>query len=292
MIRGIIMMAMIAGTMLCGRWAGAFEVQGLASPDSFIVDRRTGEYFISNINFNRSGDSAGRDDHGFITKLDGAGKVIGLKFIDGSRGVPLHAPKGLAIVGDFLFVADIDHVKGYDKATGRLQFDLDLAPIGATSLQDLTRDAQGTLYVSDRQSNLIAKIEPIHHYAISVLARGPQLGRPNGLAVNPISQRLVMVSWEEGGVYEVGPTGVLTPLVTQRFHHLAGVDFDEAGALYFSSLTDGTIYKIVNGGVMTWKAHLTTPADIGIDRRRRLLLVPSLDGNSAMTIPLNEGGQL
>jgi len=268
--------------LAAGGPVGAFEVQGLASPDSFIVDRRTGGYFISNIN----GDPAARDDNGFITKLDETGRVIALKFIDGSKGAPLHAPKGLAIVGDFLFVTDIDHVKGYDKATGRLQFDLDLTPIGATFLDDLTRDAQGTLYVSDRESNFIAKIEPMRRYAVSVLAKGPQLGRPNGLAVNPLTQRLVMVSWE-GGVYEVGPAGTLTPIVAQRFSHLDGVDFDEAGRLYFSSLTDGIIYTVVDGNGLAWKEHLTTPADIGIDRGRRLLLVPSLNGHSAMTIPLN-----
>jgi hypothetical protein len=266
-----------------GSSLSAFELQGLAEPESFIVDRRTGDYFISNIN----GDPAARDGNGFITKLDGTGHVMALKFIDGSKGAPLHAPKGLAIVGDFLFVTDIDHVKGYDKATGRLQFDLDLTPLGATFLNDLTRDAQGTLYVSDMQSNFIAKIEPLRHYAVSVLAKGPQLGQPNGLAVNPITQRLVMVSWAEGGVYEVGPTGVLTPLVTQRFHRLDGADFDEAGRLYFSSMTDGIIYTVVNGAAITWKEHLTAPADIGIDRGRRLLLVPSLSGNSVTTIPLH-----
>jgi hypothetical protein len=275
--------ATLPAVLASGVPAGAFEVQGLASPDSFIVDRRTGDYFISNIN----GEPAARDGNGFITKLDGTGRVTALKFIDGSKGAPLHAPKGLAIVGDYLFVADIDHVKGYDKATGRLRFDIDLTPLGATFLTDLTRDAQGTLYVSDRESNFIAKIEPMRRYAVSILAEGPQLGQPTGLAVNPITQRLVMVSWGEGGVYEVGPTGALTPLVAQHFHHLDGADFDDTGELYVSSLTDGIIYTVVNGAAITWKEHLTTPADIGIDRRRRLLLVPSLSGHSAMTIPLN-----
>jgi len=286
--RAVMIMAAVAGAILCGRCAEAFEVKGLAVPHSFIVDRRTGDYFISNIN----GDPAARDDNGFITKLDSTGRVLAQKFIDGSKGAPLHAPKGLAIVGDYLFVADIDHVKGYNKTTGRLRFNLDLTPLGATFLTDLTRDARGTLYVADGGSNLIAKIEPIRAYAVSVLAAGPQLNRPNGLTVDPATQRLVMVGGADGGVYEVGPAGALTPLVARRFRHLDGADFDGAGALYVSSTIDGTIYKIVNGRAAIWKAHLTTPADIGIDRRRRLLLVPSLSGNSAMTIPLNEGTDL
>ena len=72
-----------------------FEVTGLSTPESFIVDPETGNYFISNIN----GGPADKDNNGFITKLDPDGKVIALKFIDASKGTPLHAPKGLAIVG-------------------------------------------------------------------------------------------------------------------------------------------------------------------------------------------------
>jgi hypothetical protein len=43
-----------------------------------------------------------------------------------------------------------------------------------------------------------------------------------------------------------------------------------------------------NGVITTavLEAYLTTPADIGIDHGRRLLM-PSLSGHSAMTIPLN-----
>lgn len=262
----------------------AFEVTGLATPESFIVDRRSGDYFISNIN----GAPTEKDNNGFITRVDAAGKVVALKFIDGTKGAPLHAPKGLAIVGDYLFVTDIDHVKGYDKESGRLRFDLDFTPYGASFLNDLTRDKDGNLYVSDMMSNFIAKIEPVRSYAISIVAKGAQLGQPNGLAIDAKTNGLVMVNWAEGKVYHVSPGGELTPRLTGAFKHLDGVDFDEAGNLYFSSFTGGTIYRAAADGTVTvLKERLTTPADIGIDRQRKLLLVPSFDGNAAMTIPLH-----
>jgi DNA-binding beta-propeller fold protein YncE len=263
--------------------AEAFEVSGLAMPESFIVDRLRGEYYISNV----AGDPVGKDGHGFITKLDATGNVIARKFIDSTREAPLHAPKGLAIVGDYLFVADIDHLKGYEKHSGRLRFDLDLTAYGAVSLTDVTRDAQGNLYVSDRQGNFIAKIEPIRAYAISILARGAQLGRPNGLAVNPKTDRLVMVNGEEGRLYEVAADGRVNPLVNHTFKDVGGVDFDAAGNLYLSSITGGTIYKVTEEGAVSVIAeHLVTPADIGVDRRNHLLLIPSFDGNSVMTLTL------
>jgi len=60
----------------------AFEVQGLKTPESFIADPSTGNYFISNIN---GGGPGGKDDDGFITKLDKDGKVINLAFVDGKN---------------------------------------------------------------------------------------------------------------------------------------------------------------------------------------------------------------
>jgi sugar lactone lactonase YvrE len=261
----------------------AFEVNGLATPESFIADRRSGGYFISNIN----GAPTDKDNNGFITKLDGAGTIVALKFIDGTKGAPLHAPKGLAIVGDYLFVTDIDHVKGYDRADGTLRFDLDFTPFGASFLNDLTRDEEGNLYVTDMMSNFIAKIEPARAYAISIVAKGAHLGQPNGLTVNPKTNGLVMVNWESGQLLGVAPNGTLTPLLPQTFKNLDGVEFDDAGALYFSSFTAGKIYRAAPDGTVTvLRENLTTPADIGIDRKKKVLLVPSFEGNSAMTIPL------
>ncbi|MEW6324423.1 MAG: SMP-30/gluconolactonase/LRE family protein [Nitrospirota bacterium] len=275
---GLMLMAVLHAPM-----ATAFEVKELATPESMIVDRRAGGYFVSNIN----GAPTEKDGNGFITKLDGDGRVVARKFIDGAKGAPLHAPKGMAIVGDYLFVTDIDAVKGYDKATGALRFNLDLTRYGAVFLNDLVRDAQGNLYVTDMMSNFIAKIEPARAYEISILAKGDHLGQPNGLAIDPNTNGLVMVNWVEGRVYDVSATGALTPRLRQQFRNLDGVDFDAAGALYFSSLTTGTIYKAAADGTVTaLREGLTTPADIGVDRERKLLLVPSFDGNFVMTIPL------
>jgi len=45
--------------------------------------------------------------------------VDSLKFVAGGRGkVTLNGPKGIAIVGDTPWVADIDAVRGFDRKTG------------------------------------------------------------------------------------------------------------------------------------------------------------------------------
>ena len=86
--------------------------------------------------------------------------MIALKFIRSSQTSPLHAPKGLAIVGKTLYVLDLDHVRGYDTERGGVVLDIDMTPYKARFLNDLTRDANGILYLSDSQSNFIARIEP------------------------------------------------------------------------------------------------------------------------------------
>ena len=71
-----------------------------------------GVYFVANIN----GSPLGKDGNGFISRLTRDGKVDSLKFIAGGRGgAVLNAPKGMAISGDTLWVADIDAARAFHK---------------------------------------------------------------------------------------------------------------------------------------------------------------------------------
>ena len=76
-----------------------WETDGLSTPESICFDPGENMFFVSNI----VGRPSAKDGNGFITKLDSTGKIVSLKWIDG-----LNAPKGLAICGNKLFVADID----------------------------------------------------------------------------------------------------------------------------------------------------------------------------------------
>ena len=68
---------------------------------------------------------------------------------------------------------------------------------------------------------------------------------------------------------------------------LDGADFDADGNLYFSAYAEGKIYRTgADGNVTVFREGLVTPADINIDRTKRLLLIPSFDGNAAYAVPL------
>lgn len=261
----------------------AFEVQGLKTPESFIADPSTGNYFISNIN---GGGPGGKDDDGFITKLDKDGKVINLTFIDGkNKDIILNAPKGLDIIGNILYVSDIDFVRGFDKETGKLLHDLDFKAFNPSSLNDLTHDSQGNLYVSDWIGNFIFKIETRNNHKISVVAKGNTLGGPNGLNIHPKTKKLINVTWESGKVQEIDSSGSVKILVEdKRFKTLDGIDFDNNGNMFVSSFTGGEVYKITPDlKVDVFLKGLTSPADINIDKKNNLLLIPSFEGNSAKT---------
>jgi putative heme-binding domain-containing protein len=265
--------------------ASGFEVTGLSHPVCFIVDPGTGDYFIANVN----GAPAARDNNGFITKLDPHGRVVALKFIAPSPTAPLHAPKGLAVVGKTLYVLDLDRVRGYDTGRGSLVLDLDMVPYKATFLNDLTRDAQGNLYLSDSQSNFVARIEPAQAHRVTILARGPQLAGANGLCVQPKTGRLIVVTWSTGRVLEVTEQGEVKPWVDRKFEKLDGADFDAEGNLYFSAYAEGKVYRIgADGKISVLRAGLVTPADINIERKQGLLLIPSFDADSARAIPLDK----
>jgi DNA-binding beta-propeller fold protein YncE len=261
----------------------AFEVKGLKTPKSFIVDPVTGNYFISNIN----GKPTEKDNNGFITKLDKTGKIVKLKFVEGGKdGITLHAPKGLAVIDNILYVTDIDTVKSFDKETGNPINNLDLTELGPTFLNDLTHDAEGNLYVTDMVANMILKIETQNGQKTSILVKDPLLGGPNGIVVNPQTGNLMVVSWDTGSILEVDLTGQIRPLLNSKgLRKLDGIDLDDAGNIYTSSFTDGRIYKIRPDfkRVKLFKEGLTTPADISLDQVNQLVLIPSLNGNKART---------
>lgn len=258
----------------------AAQVTGLESPHSFVGDPLAPHYFISNVN----GEPDARDNNGFVTKLDRDGKVVNLKFIQGGVGnITLHAPKGLALVRETLYVADLDQLKGFDKVTGKQLAAVSIQPSTPgtrVSLVDVAAGPGGVLYVSDQAGNSIYRVEPAAGHRVSLLIHDDRLAGPAGLAVHPKTNHLIAVSWDKGKILEITPDGQLTELVsngffTSRFQNLSGVDFDRWGNMYVSDFTKGKIWRMTRDNRFQVIAeYLPAPADIGIDRTGNLILVP------------------
>jgi hypothetical protein len=254
-------------------------VTDLQNPYSFVSGQSGKEYFISSVN----GDPESADNNGFITKLDANGKLLNLKFIQGgTAGVTLNAPKGMALIGQTLYVADLDYLRAFDITNGKPIAAISL-PAGRasnhTSLTDVAYDGASALYCSDQHANRIYRVE-VPSQKVSVFVEDPALAGPAGLAVHPKSGRLIAVSWEKGKIFEIAPDGTISELFSNgffssRFTNLRGVDFDRWGNMYVSDFTTGKVWR------MTWDKrfqviaeYLPSPGDLGIDRTNNLILVP------------------
>jgi DNA-binding beta-propeller fold protein YncE len=290
--RGLVIIALSAMvSILDCCTALALQVAGLQSPHSFLADPDSNSYFISNMN----GDGQARDNNGFITKLSGNGEIIAFKFIQGGLGpVTLHAPKGMAIVGQVLYVADLEAVRTFDKTTGK---PLDSIPIpdrkaarageSVSVPAGIAADTQGRLYVTDQGADAIYRIDTAPTLKLSTFIADKDLAGPSGVAVHPKTGNILVVSWDSGKVFEITPEGAKSELVsngffTARFQNLGGVDFDRWGNMYVADTTKGKIWRMMpNKKFQVIAEYLPTPRGVGIDRQNHLILVPYQEANAA-----------
>jgi hypothetical protein len=257
------------------------------TPESVLYDSVMDTYIVSNIN----GAPTGKDDNGFLSRVSPSGRTVELKWVDGaSPAVTLNAPKGMAIKGDTLFVADIDEVRLFDRTSGA---PLGSRPVrGATFLNDVAVGRDGTLYVTD--TGLKPDFSPSGTDAVYrfdeqgrpvAVARGTELGQPNGIWANP--NALVVVGWH-GDVYYLNTQGQRTPLPKPPHGQLDGVVQQFNGPVIVSSWADSSL-QALDPGAAAWRPLLTglaSPADIGYDSRRDRVLIPLFQLNRIEIRPL------
>ncbi len=281
-VRFIVLLAFLA--MMTTATTYGFPIGDLMTPQSFIVSPSGEHYFIANAN----GEPGKQDNNGFISKLDIDGKPIDLHFINGgSRGTILHSPNGMAIVGETLYVADLDTIRGFDINTGHATLTLAFSQFHLTELTDLIADGAGQLFVLDTEGNAIYQIDTTQDHLISLYIQNDRLASPRGLAVHPKTGRLVVVSLDDGTVLEIAQDLSITELISNsffsgKFQHLSGVDFDQFGNMYLADLTAGKIWRVQPDQKMRPVAEfLISPISVKIDRKKHMILVPFLYANGA-----------
>jgi len=91
------------------------EVPGMAQPECAVFDAARNCVYVSNIELTKPDGYWDDDNKAFIARIVD-GKADPLKFRQGTEKVRLSAPKGMCVVGDKLYVADIKRVTAYDLA--------------------------------------------------------------------------------------------------------------------------------------------------------------------------------
>jgi sugar lactone lactonase YvrE len=250
---------------------------GFQAPEAARWDPDQNVWFIANIN----GDPFGKDNNGFIARLAPDGKVDSLKFIAGGRGgVTLNAPKGMAITGDTLWVADIDVVRGFNRRTGAAVRSVSVA--GAKFLNDIAAGPDGTLYITD--SGLGPKFShpgPDRIYQIkggkaTVALESKDLAAPNGITFK--NDALLIAPFMGTSVVSWNPGEKTVRSIGSGPGQQDGIEVLPDNRLLVASWADSSLFILEDGETTRVAYPVPSPADIGFDGKSRIA-VPLLMEN-------------
>jgi sugar lactone lactonase YvrE len=256
-------------------------VEGFATPESAIYDADLDVWFVTNIN----GVPSEKDNNGFISRMHPGGHVDSLHFIQGGRdGVTLNAPKGTAIVGDTLWVADIDAVRGFNKRTGAALSSVEIP--GAVFLNDIAVGPDGSLYVTDTGIRIEAtgmthpgpdrvfRIGPDR--AVTTALEGEQVATANGIAWDAAGNRFVIVFFGGPAIRSWTPGSPTLDSIAAGPGSHDGVVVLGDGRILVSSWADSTVFVAGGPKVVT---GMESPADIGFDAGRGQIAIPLFNAN-------------
>jgi len=247
----------------------------LRTPESVIYDRKRDILYVSNLNF----EPRKKDGNGFISRLGKDGKILDLHWIDG-----LSSPKGLAIVGDTLFTADVDEVVVMDINKGVILRKIPIQGVGMVN--DLTSDSDGNLYIADTDANKIYKYSggKISEW----LTEG--LSGPNGLLAE--SKRLLVASQGSMDFAAVDIKTKSRTLLTEGVNRGDGIAFTGIPGYYIVTDWSGEIFMInpdySKVSLINTKEQQSNTADIEFITKINLLLVPTFFKNCIVAYRLME----
>lgn len=259
------------------------NIVGFQGPESVKYDAEQDVFFVSNM----TGYGSAKDGNGYISRISAGNPDSGTVFAQGGMaGVMLDSPKGMAIHGDTLWVADISVLRAFDRHTGAPLATIDFAPLGAVQVNDVAIGPDGTIRVTDTGivmgkdgvvytgRDKIFVVGPTR--AIRVAMAGPALRRPNGITWDSAGARWLVVSFDPFvGEVATMPVDMASREVIRRGSgQLDGVEVLRNGTILFTSWADSSVHALTGGRDVPIVRGVPVAADIGIDTRRHHLAIP------------------
>lgn len=272
--------------------AAATLSEGFQTPESVLYDAEQDVYFVSNIN----GSPVETDGNGYISRIDANDREVQSKWIDGTaEGIALDAPKGMALIGDELWVTDITRIRRFDRRSGAPTGTIEIP--GATFMNDLAAGPDDTAYASDSGMRLgesgfeSTASDAIYRISaegeVSQVVASTDLNGPNGILVD--GSNVWAVSFSSNELYRVDG-GSKAETVTLPTGGLDGIVASRDGRIFVSSWEGQTIYeRTADGEFVPLIENVQSPADIGFDSRRDLLLIPLFELNQVEIRPVSNG---
>ena len=214
----------------------------------------------------------GADGKGGIGKLDSNGKIVNATWVTG-----LNAPKGMGLLKDKLYVADISEVVVVNTTTGKV--DAKIPVEGSQGLNDITIDNKGMVYVSDSKLGTVYQI--LKGKATLYLS---DLKGVNGLKA--VDKELYVLVGE--GVKKVSANKKVIDIAPTE---VGGDGIEPVGnGDYIISCWPGLIYYLDKDNkretLLDTREQKRNTADIGYDEKNRILYVPTFFKNSVVAYRL------
>ncbi|PHS25611.1 MAG: ATP/GTP-binding protein [Methylophaga sp.] len=243
-------------------------------PESVVYDAKRKQIYVSNVNGNPT-EAAG---NGYISLLSVDGEIIEQHWLDG-----LNAPKGMAIVGDKLYIADINELVVVDIKNQKIIQHYS-AP-KAKFLNDVAADENGNIYVSGFLTNSIYRL---NDGKFELWIQSEQLEVPNGLLVE--GNKLLVASWGNmtDGFATAIPGHIKTIDVASKTieslgdaspaGNLDGLESDANGNYYVTDWMAGALLHITPTGMSTTLVKLGQgSADHTVLPEQNLIIIPIMN---------------
>ncbi len=247
----------------------------LLTCESVRYDETRQLLFVSCIN----GEPTGKNGEGFISLLNPDGSLKELRWITG-----LHAPKGMGIDGNLLFVADIDQLVVIDIIKGEIK---ERIPVpGASFLNDVAVDKDGKVYFSDSDTGYIW----IYHNGELKAWITEGLDRPNGLYVE--ESRVLLTSSGSSDLKIIDKATGSFKSVTRGIGAGDGLEFTGMEGYYLASSWTGELFLIFPDfskiSLLKTAEQQINTADIGFNRSAGIVYVPTFFDNRVVAYKLRQ----
>ena len=214
----------------------------------------------------------------------------------------LNEPYGSDIVNGVLYVADLDGgtnanepsvavIRRFDMRTGAPAGEIRVAQ--STWLNDIAVADDGTIYATqtgDRSENpnpatwQVLKISPAGQ--VSVFVQGAPLRQPNGIALDP-QGNIVVVNTGDSAVLTFSPAGQLLKTETAAQAGSDGLVIMPDGTKYVSSVVNGGVSRIRAGKPAELIArNIPNAASMCYDAGANQLVIPMNPNNGLAFVPL------
>jgi hypothetical protein len=247
----------------------------LRTCESVLYDDASGLLYVSCIN----GASGEKNGKGYIAILMPDGSVKDAAWVTG-----LDAPKGMGLYGGKLYVADIDRIVVIDVAAAKVE--KTIAVPGASFLNDISVDRDGTVYFSDSNTG----------WLWTLTEEGPRpwitegLDRPNGLCVE--DSRVLLTSSGSSDLKVIDKATGTFETVTQDIGSGDGLEYTGEEGYYILSSWLGEVFLILPDynkiSLLKTSDQKINSADVGFNEAEKIVYVPTFFDNRVVAYRLVE----